>query len=232
MIEAIFFDVGETLLRPHPSFSELFAQVCAEYGAPVRAAEVRAVQERLAPHLVDLAEDTGVINPTFSDADSRRFWTHLYDRFLDELGLGGRGLEQPLYARFSDSSSYLLFDDVVPVLDRLEGRYRLGVISNFERWLQERLMELEIGHRFDVVVISGVDLIEKPDPAIYELALSRMGVAADRVVHVGDSLSLDVRPATEVGMRAVLLDRVGRYPDAPCPRVTTLKDLPHLVAEL
>ena len=232
MIEAVFFDVGETLLRPHPSFAELFAEICSAGGAEVTPSDVKRVQEALAPHLVDIAEDTGVINPTFSDDASRRFWTYLYTRFVEELGLVGRGLEERLYERFSDRSSYLLFDDVVPTLDVLEGRYRLGIISNFESWLAERLVELEIGHRFEVVVISGIDLVEKPDPGIYELALGRMGVAPDRAVHVGDSLSLDVRPSAGVGMRPVLLDRAGRYPEPPCPRVTTLEDLPHLIAKL
>ena len=34
-IEIVFFDAGETLIHPHPSFPELFAQVCAENGIEV-----------------------------------------------------------------------------------------------------------------------------------------------------------------------------------------------------
>jgi putative hydrolase of the HAD superfamily len=232
VIEAIFFDVGETLLRPHPSFAELFATVCDENGHPVTVEQVAAIRERLAPHLVDLAEDTGVDNPTFDDEGSRTFWTYLYRRFVDELGLRDGGLVDALYARFSDSSSYMLFDDVVPTLDAIAGSYRLGLISNFERWLEERLVELDIGPRFEVVVISALERVEKPDPAIYELALRRMGLPAASCVHVGDSISLDVEPATSVGMRPVLLDRADRYPDPPCPKITTLEDLPGLAANL
>jgi putative hydrolase of the HAD superfamily len=232
VIEAVFFDAGETLLRPHPSFAELFATICTESDSPVTPDDVRRVQERLAPHLVDLAEDTGVRNPTFSDEGSRTFWTFLYRRFLEELGLAGRGLEDALYERFSDSSSYMLFDDVLPALDTLARDHRLGLISNFEGWLEERLVELDVGPRFEVTVISGVELIEKPDPGIYELALRRMGSPAERCAHVGDSIKLDVEPAMALGMHAVLLDRADRYADAPCPKITTLEDLPHLVASL
>lgn len=232
MIEAVFFDAGETLLRPHPSFAELFATICEENGAVVSPRDVRDVQERLAPHLVDLADDTGVKNPTFSEAGSRTFWTYLYRRFLDELGLGGKGLEEVLYARFSDRSSYMLFDDVLPALDRLSRDHRLGLISNFEGWLEERLIELDVGPRFAVTVISGVELIEKPDPGIYELALRRMGSPAERCAHVGDSIKLDVEPAMPLGMHPILLDRADRYADPPCPKITTLKDLPQLVANL
>lgn len=232
MIEAVFFDAGETLLRPHPSFAELFATICEENGRPVTAEQVRGVQERLAPHLVDLAEDTGVRNPTFSDEDSRTFWIYLYRRFLDELGLSDGALEGALYERFSDSSSYMLFDDVLPALDALARVHRLGLISNFEGWLEERLVELEVGPRFEVIVISGVELVEKPDPGIYELALHRMGLPAASCAHVGDSIKLDVEPAIALGMSAILLDRADRYPDPPCPKITTLEDLPQLVANL
>lgn len=232
MIEAVFFDAGETLLRPHPSFAELFASICEENGAAVSPRAVRDVQERLAPHLVDLAEDTGVRNPTFSPEDSRTFWTYLYRRFLDELDLGGAGLEERLYARFSDSSSYMLFDDVLATLDALARDHRLGLISNFEGWLEERLVELEVGPRFEVTVISGVEMVEKPDPRIYRLALRRMGLPADRCAHVGDSITLDVEPAMALGMHAILVDRADRYPDPPCPKITTLEDLPQLVANL
>jgi len=232
VIEAVFFDAGETLLRPHPSFAELFAAICRERGLEVSDSEVRRVQERLAPHLVDIAEDTGVVNPTFSQQDSRRFWTYLYQRFLQELGHRSSGLEDALYERFSDRSAYMLFDDAAPALDALSGSHRLGLISNFEGWLEERLVELDIGPHFEVIVISGVELVEKPDPGIYELALRRIGLPPDRCAHVGDSIKLDVEPAAAVGMQPILLDRAGRYPDPPCPRIRSLEELPELIANL
>ena len=48
-IEIIFFDAGETLVHPHPSFSELFSEVARGHGYEIGADTVRAVQDRLAP---------------------------------------------------------------------------------------------------------------------------------------------------------------------------------------
>jgi putative hydrolase of the HAD superfamily len=232
-IEIVFFDAGETILHPHPSFSELFSQVCAERGIDVPPARVREVQSALAPHLVDLSDETGVDNPSFSREASQRFWGYLYRRFLRELGIRDDVLALALLDRFSSASSYILFDDVVPALRELQDRgYRLGLISNFEQWLEERLIELEVGHLFDTSVISGFVQIEKPDPAIYELAIERAGISAGRTVHVGDSMSMDVEPATEVGMHAVLLDRAGRHARAQVPRIGSLEELPSLVSKL
>jgi putative hydrolase of the HAD superfamily len=233
MIEVVFFDAGETLLHPHPSFAELFSDVCGRHAVEVDAAEVRAAQERLAPHLVDLNESTGVDAPSLSAEGSRRFWSYLYRRLLEELDIENERLVGDLYATFSHMSSYKLFDDVLPVLDTLAGDgYRLGLISNFERWLEEMLIELELGGHFDVTVISGVQGVEKPDVRIYEAALEKAGVEARRTVHVGDSPALDVEPARAVGMNAILVDRVGRYPEASGLRVDSLTELPEIVSRL
>ncbi|CAN5535064.1 HAD family hydrolase [soil metagenome] len=229
----MFFDAGETILHPHPSFPELFSAVCGRNGVDVPTEQVRAVQERLAPHLVDLGEATGVEKPSLSPEGSRTFWTYLYRRLLGELGIEDESLVGELYGTFSHVSSYKLFDDVLPVLAELEKRgHRLGLISNFERWLEEMLVELEVGDLFDVTVISGLEGMEKPDPAIYEVALERAEVEPGRAVHVGDSPVMDVVPASSVGMATVLVDRAGRYPDAEGHRVGSLTELPDLVATL
>lgn len=232
-IDIVFFDAGETIIHPHPSFPELFAIVCGRHDFDVRAKDVESVQERLAPHLIDLAEDTGVTQPSLNEQDSLRFWTFLYRRFLEELDIDDEGLPRELYKTFSDSTSYKIFDDVLPALSALEERgYRLGLISNFEGWLENILVEQELGESFDVSVISGLEGVEKPDPQIYRLAIERAGVEPGRAVHVGDSVAMDVIPATEVGIKAVLLDRVGRYRDSEHLAIPSLEGLPALVSKL
>jgi putative hydrolase of the HAD superfamily len=232
-IEVVFFDAGDTLLGPHPSFPELFSQVCAERGYDVPSELVIRVQSELAPQLIDLAEDTGVDNPSFSSEASKKFWGYLYKRFLEALDIEDADLAQALLHRFSTGSSYVLFDDVLPTLRGMHAQgYRLGLISNFEQWLEERLIELEVGQLFDVSVISGFVMIEKPDPAIYELALERAQVEPGKAVHVGDSMSMDVEPARSVGIHPVLLDRWGRYPDSEVLRIESLEELPGVVANL
>lgn len=231
-IEIVFFDAGETLLHPDPSFHQLFAEVCARGGHQVAAGDVLEVQQRLAPHLVELAQETGVEKPSLDPDDSLRFWSHLYRRLLGELGIEDESLVTNMYATFSSSSSYRLFDDVIPALEQLtEMGYRLGLISNFEEWLEEMLVELEVGHLFDVSIISGVEGLEKPDPDIYHRALEKAKVGAEFAVHVGDSPGMDMEPARSVGITPVLLDRYHRYPDVS-PRVRSLEELPELLKTL
>ena len=233
-IQFVFLDAGETILYPHPSFSELFATVATDYGRPVEAAYVQEVRRRLAPHLVDIREDSGAAGgASLSEEKSRAFWTLLYRRFLEELGMPDEGLVERLFTVFSSTSTYRLYDDVLPALADLGDRgYRLGLISNFERWLEEMLVELEVGHIFDVTVISGIEGVEKPDATIYRRALEKAGVDASATVHVGDSPGLDVEPARSVGMNTVLLDRLGHYGGHDGHRIASLKELPGLLSKL
>jgi putative hydrolase of the HAD superfamily len=152
---------------------------------------------------------------------------------LRALGIDDDALADELYETFSDMSSYKLFDDVLPALGDIKSRgYRVGLISNFERWLEQMLVELEVGHLFELAVISGVEGVEKPDAGIYNLALERARLDPVEAVHVGDSPTLDVEPARRVGMHAVLLDRVDRYGSFDGARIRSLEELPDLLEAL
>jgi putative hydrolase of the HAD superfamily len=118
----------------------------------------------------------------------------------------------------------------VPTLDRLrDAGVSLGVISNFEEWLERLLETLGVTDYFPVRVISGIEGVEKPDPEIFRIALERAGVAAEESVYVGDHPFFDIEAAEDVGMVAVLIDRRGRYPDTEGYRITSLEDLPAAV---
>lgn len=234
-VQIVFFDAGETLLRPHPSFAELFARTCKDYGVEVEAGEVAQIRSRLAPHLLELAEESGVDQPSLMPERSFDFWGYVYRRFLAERGIVDEKLVQRLFDVFSDSRSYKLYDDTLPALTELQDRgYRLGLISNFEGWLEKLLIELEVGHLFDITVISALEGIEKPDPAIYRLGLDRAGVTAATAVHVGDSPANDAIPATQVGITPVLLDRDDAYEDLEDRfiRIASLEELTEVLQNL
>jgi putative hydrolase of the HAD superfamily len=90
----------------------------------------------------------------------------------------------------------LVFEPLPGVLDTIAHLralgLALGVVSNWDETLPERLLGFDV----DVVVSSAEAGAPKPDPAVFRLALERLGVPASRALHVGDS------PADEEGARA------------------------------
>lgn len=226
---AVFFDAGETLVHPHPTFPDLFAAVLRREGHEVEADTIR---DRI--HVVfDRFREAAETNElwTTSPERSRRFWHDVYTIFLRDLGIpDGNGLVDVVYGEFTDIANYALFEDVRPVLERLRAAgLALGVVSNFEEWLERLLERLGVRSFFDVRVISGVEGLEKPDPRIFELAMERAGVEPAASVYVGDNPELDVEPALALGMFPVLIDRRERYADAPGTRITSLSELPEVL---
>ena len=224
---AVFFDVGETLLAPHPSFNELFAEIMGGLGYEVTPA---GVEEALATVAPSVSEVIGKTRTTWSTSreESRRFWRSLYGAMLAHWGIddSSGAIFDVLYGRFTSYESYRLFPDVIPTLTACRAAgLTLGIVSNFEAWLEGMLIEMEVAPFFAFMVISGKEGVEKPDPAIFRLALERSGVAPEEAVFVGDHPRLDIEAASRLGITGVLIDRPGRYHDFEGLRVRALTDL-------
>jgi len=224
--QAVFFDAGETLVHPHPTFPDLFSQILGREGHHVAPELIRDKIGIVSERFAQAARENELW--TTSPVKSRAIWHDVYEIFFGELGVPmSDGLIDVVYGEFTDLANYRVFEDVPPVLDRLvRGGLTLGVISNFEEWLERLLDALEVGRFFPVRVISGMEGVEKPDPRIFDLALERAGVEAAESAYVGDSPVFDVAPAAAVGMFPVLIDRRDRFPDAQGARITSMAELP------
>jgi HAD superfamily hydrolase (TIGR01549 family) len=168
---------------------------------------------------------------TTSPERSREFWTSVYDRMLGELRVpDGDGLATALHREFTRMENYVLFDDVRPTIAALqEAGLLLGIVSNFEAWLEDWFGLHELVEIFPVRVISGIEGIEKPDERIYRLALKRASVDASDAAYVGDNPEFDVDPPAALGMFPVLIDRRDRFPDHAGARLRDLRELPAIL---
>jgi len=113
------------------------------------------------------------------------------------------------------------------LLDRLDGRYRTALVTNFQYWpaIYGLLDHFELASLLDAVVISGEFGWRKPHPAIFQEAFRRLDVKAGEAVFVGDDLEVDIKGAAACGMDVILLDRRGLYPDYPELRVANLSEV-------
>ena len=88
---------------------------------------------------------------------------------------------------FVGSLRFRLADRGREALEALQAAgLRLACVSNWDPTLHERLEELGVARFFDAVVTSAEVGAAKPDPRIFEVALSRLGVEPARALHVGD----------------------------------------------
>ncbi len=108
---------------------------------------------------------------------------------------------------------------------------RVGVVSNSDGRAEQHLRDCDVLDGIECVIDSHVVGIEKPDPAIFRLALERMGIGAERTIYVGDIVSVDVVGARRAGLTPVLLDPYGDYAPAGVAAIPHISALPAWIRE-
>lgn len=99
------------------------------------------------------------------------------------------------------------FDFTKPTLHCLKAAgYQLGLISNWDQSAREVLSRNDLEELFDEIIISSEVGVEKPNPAIFELALARGKVTAEQSLYVGDNYYDDVRGCRQVGIHCLLIN--------------------------
>ena len=132
-----------------------------------------------------------------------------------------------LHAYHQESNLWELMPaDVLPALARLRARgLHLTIVSNANGKVRVLFDRLALTGYVDCILDSHEEGVEKPDPRFFEIALARSGARRETTIHVGDLYHVDVVGARAAGLRGVLLDEAGLYPDADCPRVQSLTEL-------
>ena len=117
----------------------------------------------------------------------------------------------------------------------LKGRYRLGVVSNFDYTpTAERVLgEAGLLPLFETIVISDRVGWRKPSPIIFREALGRLGLNPGEALFVGDRPEIDILGAKQVGLAAAWVNpRAEPIPEGvPAPDYE-LRALPELLSVL
>ena len=229
-IRAIFFDVGFTLLAPHPSVIEIAQAACLRQGIDIDVDCLRKHQQ----HAEEFLRNSSRAQPwAWSDETAiNTIWTNFFTELLSPcLKNQPERLEscvQETVRAFDDAGNYALYPDVLPCLKALHERsLTLGVISDWGVSLSLILRHHDLIPFFDFAVISAQSRRAKPDPQLFQTALERADTIPDYTIHVGDSYVLDVLGARSVGITPILLDRRQMHDPArlDCLVATTLYDL-------
>jgi 2-haloacid dehalogenase len=150
--------------------------------------------------------------------------------------LGFAPSAQELEAFSSSVSDWPPFADSAAALERLKSRFRLGAITNCDDDLFADSNE-RLGVEFDWIVTAEQAQSYKPSLRGFALALERIDVPRERILHVAQSLFHDHVPAKEMGMTTVWIDRRGgreghgatppakAAPDLTVPDMRTLAEL-------
>jgi putative hydrolase of the HAD superfamily len=217
MITTLLFDAGGTLV--HPNWRRIADELIAE-GEPATPEALEAADAQVR---FELDRPEAVI----ATRDRDRWY-----RYLDAVarGAGLRGAPPAAVARLrAYHDEHNLWENVGPgvpdALASLGERYRLGLLSNANGTVRAKLARLGLAPHFEIIVDSHEEGVEKPDPAIFHIALGRMGVRAEEAAYVGDLVHVDVAGARAAGLLPVLFDPKGQRTGGDYLRITALSEL-------
>ena len=225
-LRAIFFDAGNTLIYPRV---EELAQDLVQQGYPATAedffAAERAGKQKLDEWLwpqIRQGEVPRTIDPYY--------WGEYLKALVERIAVPEAERLRVMQRVANGFRDITLWSRVLPetplFLAKLRAQgYYLGVISNSIGTMEQQLQRVGLRQHFELVIDSALVGVEKPHPEIFRIALERAGIAAADTVFVGDTNATDMGGAHLAGLRGVLIDRVGAYPNAPGPRISSLPEL-------
>jgi HAD superfamily hydrolase (TIGR01509 family) len=202
MIKWIFFDIGNVILNDDPAMAFFYHEIyqaIQQNGRHVTLDEVLAARERSI-----LVERNG----KHYEAVMKQF---LGDGTWQKVDKRIRRALVENWAEFSP-----LIPGIVPVIQSLAEKFKLGIIANQPREVEEILENLGLWKYFQIHGISQVVGISKPDPRFFHWALDQAKCEAADAIMIGDRVDNDVKPARSIGMKTIWLplplDKKGYQP--------------------
>jgi 2-haloacid dehalogenase len=95
-------------------------------------------------------------------------------------------------------STWKPWPDTVAALNKLKSQFRLAILSNVDDDLFAATKP-QLGVEFDEISTALQARAYKPSRKTFELALTRLGVPSERILHVGQSIFHDVIPGADSG---------------------------------
>ncbi len=178
-IKYIFFDLGYTLVNE----DAVWQKRCLEQSQTDQAKAIGVTAERL---LQDIADASVQFKSQFKSVIEKYAFTFSAP-YRNELET--------------------LYDDTIPVLEKLSNNFCLGIIANQSGDLSIRLREWKIDKCFSTVISSSDYDFSKPDERLFIAALKKSGVTANECAMVGDRLDNDIFPANKLGFTTVRIKR-------------------------
>lgn len=232
-INTILFDLDGTLRVSTPSAEEMFLDFVAGLGAPVNEITRRSTRQWAHRYWASSGEMKEDLKTFAGDEDG--FWLNYALRKIEGIGAAdGSAAEWAEQASQHMLVNYQPEDiipaDVVPTLQALKrAGFKVGLLTNRSRPVDEYLEETGLNVHLDFWVYSGLLGVWKPNPEIFYYALGMAGSTPETTIYVGDNYYADVVGAQNAKIQPVLIDPEVIFPDADCPAIKSIGEIAALL---
>lgn len=215
-VKGIFFDLGWTLVYP-PSGDWEFTQPAQKlFNWEVYQSLPKERTAAVRKEANDYLEAHHHISTLEEEYDRMLQYFTIVAQKLPELGATRQDIEATALEKvYQSQHTYNLMEDAIPTLEALKGRYKLGIISDTWPSIVPVLERFGILPYFDAITYSFQLGCFKPNPRMFQDALSKTGLPAQECVFI-DDVARNLEGAAKVGIQPV---QIRVKPDAdPCPQ--------------
>ncbi len=211
-LKAIFFDVDNTLFDHHRAQRAALHQILTEFQ--------HALSHIAAEEMISLYEQHNA--QSWNDAVKKGMswqeqWVRPFKSTFEQLQIGEIDVDglANRYSLIYANQPYPC-PNALECVERLRGRYRLGILSNgFANVQRAKLQTLGMDALFEHLVFSADVGTAKPGLAIFEAATRLASCRPEEIMYVGDSIEHDVQGARAAGWISVYLNRTSDRPAPP-----------------
>ena len=206
MIKGIIFDYGGTLDSRGVHWSEVLWQGYQQAGVPIDKETFRTAyvegERALARERIILPQDN------FLTLLLKKVALEIsYLPIQPDTATSARWTEQ--IANYCDNAARSCIDEARSMLEDLNKRYPMMLVSNFYGNIDEVLRAYGIRHLFKGIIESAVVGVRKPNPTLFRLGVDALELKPEEVLVVGDSLRKDIEPAESLGCHVLWLKGKG-----------------------
>jgi putative hydrolase of the HAD superfamily len=229
MVRCLFFDLGDTLIKYYTRekwismypliFDDMYHHLQSELKKPKEHYWLKMQEENHENKDSTVRTMESRLKNIFelSDEDIER--TRICDVFLKRI-----------------TGSSKMYNETIPVLDSLAGKYSMAIISNMpwgaaKRYFIEELDRYKILKYFQEQVFCTDVGFRKPHPKIFEYALQRMRVKPEESIMIGNRYEWDIVGAKKCNIRGVLVERENNNEQTECTKIRDLSELPSVLVE-
>lgn len=212
MVETILLDCGGVMARPVTGiwlYPRNFHALMDGYLTGVAPQEHRVARAKASEIL---HADHHLYTEDVEYEQLLCYFRNCYCRFL-ALKVPEKTLRALAQAQVYDNERFAFYDDVLPMLHKWKGHYKLGMVSDTHPSLRRIMRAHGSLQPFDAVSLSCENGVLKPDARIYEAAMNALEADPATTIFV-DDLDKNLLGAQRLGIRGVKIAR-DVYTDVP-----------------
>lgn len=198
-IEHIFFDLDHTLWDFERNSALTFKKILPEAGVDVNTQEFIEVYIPINLNYWKLYREEKISKPDLRYARLKETFDALNYKINDDV------IDQLAIDYIDQLPSFNhLFDGAIEILNYLNGKYPLHIITNgFEEVQTLKMEQSGIRPYFQEIITSESVGVKKPNPKVFMHALERANVRPENSLMIGDNLEADIQGAANVGMNVL-----------------------------